>query len=261
MSEQTEEELFGALAASVATAPVPARKGEPVTTAEGLAPLGADTTPLGEAPGPEGPSGAEPLNADGNLANSPDVIFTFSGGMIRPLDPRAEDINIHDIAHALSNQCRFTGHTSHFYSVAEHAIHVSSLVPKHLKLTALLHDASEAYLSDIARPVKRAEGFKEMYSHYEEQLEQATAERFGLTFPWDPAIMQADNLLLSIEIHTLMPQTLREVFPTPANTDISLLKEAWSPEGVPVAPGLPCWDPSRAEIEFQHAYFSLTAAR
>ena len=81
-------------------------------------------------------------------------IGTFSGLRFWPLDPNPEKILIADIAHALAHQCRFGGHASKFYSVAEHSVHVSKLcLPEHA-LWGLLHDASEAYLVDLPRPLK-----------------------------------------------------------------------------------------------------------
>lgn len=74
---------------------------------------------------------------------------TFSGALYWPMDPRPEDVNILDIAHSLSMQCRYTGHVSKFYSVAEHSVHVSNIVPKELAMCGLLHDATEAYLTAI----------------------------------------------------------------------------------------------------------------
>src|SRR5574342_1090607 len=84
-------------------------------------------------------------------------IITYTGRLFWPLSPRLEDINILDICHALSNQTRFTGHTREFYSVAQHSCLVSDLLPEKFKLDGLLHDASEAYLMDLARPVKELE--------------------------------------------------------------------------------------------------------
>lgn len=183
------------------------------------------------------------LNADGNLADAPDVIYTFTGGTIRPLAPSVEDINIADIAHSLSNQCRFTGHTSRFYSVAEHSVLVMRAVADPaLKLTALLHDASEAYLADLARPIKHAPDLGEVYLKFEAALEAVIAERFGLRYPYPPEVKQADDALLAREIHTLLPQTLRNIWPEPHYT----------------VPQVNCWDPERAEIEFRHEYFALT---
>ena len=67
-------------------------------------------------------------------------IQTFSGGRFWPLDPRPEDVYIGDIAHALSMKCRYAGHTTFFYSVAEHSVHVCRHAPAEHKLWALLHD-------------------------------------------------------------------------------------------------------------------------
>jgi len=81
-----------------------------------------------------------------------DWIQTYTGKRFWPLDPRPEDVDILDIAHSLSLLCRFTGHTSSFYSVSQHSILVAQEVPKRLRLWALFHDAAEAYIGDIARP-------------------------------------------------------------------------------------------------------------
>jgi 5'-deoxynucleotidase YfbR-like HD superfamily hydrolase len=92
--------------------------------------------------------------------NTEFFIKTFSGKNIDPLCPDPEDILIEDIAHALSNQCRFAGHVREFYSVAQHSVHVSQLLQiagedSLTQLAGLLHDASEAYLVDLPTPIKR----------------------------------------------------------------------------------------------------------
>lgn len=84
-----------------------------------------------------------------------DWIQTYSGRRFWPLDPRTEDVCLDDIAHALSNLCRFTGHVKTFYSVAQHCVLASRAVHPDVAMLALLHDAAEAYLGDIARPWKR----------------------------------------------------------------------------------------------------------
>ena len=84
-------------------------------------------------------------------------MVTYTGKEFYPLDPNPADIDIKDIAHALSNCCRFAGHIKSFYSVAQHSVIVSELCEPENALAGLLHDASEAYLSDIARPVKYTE--------------------------------------------------------------------------------------------------------
>ena len=82
-------------------------------------------------------------------------IQTSSGGKFYYDSDDTDCINIEDIAHALSNPCRFGGHSGRFYSVAQHSVVVAYLVEKELMLTALLHDASEAYVVDVPRPLKR----------------------------------------------------------------------------------------------------------
>jgi uncharacterized protein len=97
-------------------------------------------------------------------------IETYSGRWFEPLNPNPADINIGDIAHALSNQCRFSGHTSRHYSVAEHSVHVSKKLPTGLMLFGLLHDASEAYLVDIPAPLKHTDAFR-AYREHEQKLQ------------------------------------------------------------------------------------------
>ena len=78
---------------------------------------------------------------------------TYTGKKFFPFDPRPEQICIEDIAHGLSMLCRFSGQCPYFYSVAEHSIYVVHCLPDNLQLEGLLHDASEAYLADLPRPV------------------------------------------------------------------------------------------------------------
>ena len=116
-------------------------------------------------------------------------IGTFSGLRFWPLDPNPEKILIADIAHALAHQCRFGGHASKFYSVAEHSVHVSQLCLPEDALWGLLHDASEAYLVDLPRPLKLLPEFAP-YREAERRLQRAVALRFGLP-PDQPEIGRA----------------------------------------------------------------------
>ncbi len=87
---------------------------------------------------------------------SPGKIRTYSGRLVDPFNLAAEDVMISDVAHALSNLCRFTGHVRRFYSVGEHCLLVASLLTTpRLMLAGLVHDASEAYFGDMAGPIKR----------------------------------------------------------------------------------------------------------
>ena len=98
-------------------------------------------------------------------------------GRFWPGDPRPADINVIDIAHALSHLCRFGGRTRTFYSVAQHSVLCAGMAPAHLRREALLHDAAEAYIVDVPSPVKAMlPGYRDL----ESRIAAAIAERFGL---------------------------------------------------------------------------------
>lgn len=150
-----------------------------------------------------------------------DWIQTFTGRHFYPFNPKAEDIDILDIAHALSLQCRFTGHVQKFYSVGQHSLLVSDLCLKDDKLYGLLHDASEAYLTDVARPVKHHPNFS-LYRIAEAQIMEKVWERFGLSKDVPASVHVADEEALSIEARCLMGSiegweglvpTTREIIP------------------------------------------------
>lgn len=165
-------------------------------------------------------------------------ICTYTGAKIEPLDPDPSLIFIEDIAHSLANQCRFTGHVSSFYSTAQHSVLVSYLVPDEDRLWALLHDGSEAYISDIASPVKRHPDFGTYYDIAEERLTRAIAERFQLPYPMPKSIKVADKMMLRAEQRDLMPND-------PTDGPI------FDGEVVP-------WSPYDAERQFLSRYVSLT---
>lgn len=138
-----------------------------------------------------------------------DAVMTFTGKMIRPLK-MIDDIElvcIEDIAHALGNLCRYTGHTKFFYSVANHSVIVSNLVPQHLALAGLLHDAGEAYFNDLARPIKHLDELK-AYRHAEELAKILIWNKFLDTTPVKvsdlDAISLADKQALRTEQRDLM---------------------------------------------------------
>lgn len=110
-------------------------------------------------------------------------IRTHTGLTMYPFDPRADEIDIEDVAHALSHICRFTGHCAEFLSVAQHSVTVSRRVPAPAALAGLFHDAAEAYLSDIASPNKHAfEVYGEPFAWHEERLLRVIFE--ALHVPW-----------------------------------------------------------------------------
>ncbi|MBU6428782.1 MAG: phosphohydrolase [Cyanobacteria bacterium REEB65] len=131
------------------------------------------------------------------------TIQTFTGLLFDPLNPRPELIQIEDIAHALSLGGRFTNHTRRAYSIAEHSIRVADECPAALRLEAILHDASEAYWPDIARPIKYHPAFDE-YRRIEAGIEMAVAERFDLCYPLPMPVKEVDNLMAWAEADALM---------------------------------------------------------
>lgn len=150
------------------------------------------------------------LDERGLFVDRPTAITTYSGRVIDPIDPDPADICIEDVAHHLSNLCRFTGATERFYSVAEHSVRVASLVDPEYKLEALLHDASEAYVADIAKPVKESEEFSG-YRDVEFHLEKAVRLAFGLPLSlplvhWPKQIKEADHRMFQVEAKILCPR-------------------------------------------------------
>jgi hypothetical protein len=129
-------------------------------------------------------------------------IQTFTGKQFYPLNPEESEYCIEDIAHALSNICRFTGHCHQFYSVAQHSVLVSELLSPELALAGLLHDASEAYITDIARPLKHLPEF-EGYRRIEKRTEDAIFKIFGVVNGHHPDIKGMDALLLRNEAKCL----------------------------------------------------------
>lgn len=145
---------------------------------------------------------------------SASTIFTFTGKPVDPLDIDLASICIEDIAHHLSQLCRFTGATRSFYSVAEHSVRVSEIAeamgPQEnqnaaalLGLYGLLHDGSEAYICDVASPVKGSDGFKS-YREIEAGLQARIYRRFGLKSTMPAEVAAADALMLAVEFRDLM---------------------------------------------------------
>lgn len=126
---------------------------------------------------------------------------TFTGRAFYPLNPRVEDIDPRDIAHALSLTCRYGGHVDRFYSVAEHCELMSRAVSPENALWALLHDATEAYVGDVIRPLKRS---MPEYRATEDQLMLVMCERFGLKPGMPEEVALADSRILLDERAALL---------------------------------------------------------
>jgi len=146
-------------------------------------------------------------------------IQTSSGQPFWPLSPRPEDFSIFDIAHALSNLCRYGGHASQFYSVAEHSVLVSEIVPPEYALDALMHDATEAYCVDVPRPLKLQLA---NYAEIESGIWRALADRYALSPELPACVHEADNAVLLAEKEVLLGPSPRSwgIPGTPAKVTI-----------------------------------------
>lgn len=172
----------------------------------------------------------------------------WRGGIYWPLDPRADEVFIEDIAHHLAMICRFTGACDRFYSVAEHSVLVSKIVPPEMALLGLLHDATEAYLNDLNRPVKHD---PEMvaYRRIEALNWLAIAERFGLPKVMPQEIHVADAAMLHAERLALL-KPLSE-----CTTEEWLMGDVQPPARVEITG----WAWRQARMEFMYRYEELTA--
>ena len=175
---------------------------------------------------------------------NPDQLFhLYTGRCVRPVQLRAHHVDIKDIARSLSMQCRFLGHVTKFYSVAEHCWHASYRVEKGWEREALLHDAAECYMGDMIRPWKSTEDLGWEFRKQERKVEAMLAEHFDISYPMAEPVRLIDNLLLRAEQYVL---------------------QQW-PQGRPKAPALVvnlhCWPPGMAEEMFLARYHELEQAR
>lgn len=162
---------------------------------------------------------------------TPNCIRTFSGIYMNVFEPTLEMICIEDIAHALSNQCRFGGHLPEYYSVAQHSFLCASLIGEKHELAALLHDASEAYLLDIPSPIKkRLSNYKEI----EDGLMKLIAEKFCFKYPLEQPVKDIDEEVLKLEWEQLMLQQ-------------------------EVVKNFVCWSPAYAKQRFLGTFYELQA--
>lgn len=175
-------------------------------------------------------------------------IQTYTGKRFDLVHPHPADVDLRDIAHALSHLCRFGGHTNRFYSVAQHSVMVSRLVDPRFALHGLLHDAGEAYTGDVVRPLKEILNriSRNDYELLAATLDDAIARRFGLTWTNEAveAVGKADEIALATEARDLLG-------PAVENWTARLLPP--SDERV-----IPWLSPDAARLRFTTRYIELT---
>lgn len=123
-------------------------------------------------------------------------IALLSGSMFDYNNPEDSEVEIEDIATALANVCRFSGHLHYFYSVAQHAVNTSYIVSPDLAFDALMHDTAEAFTNDLPTPLKIA---LPVFKDLEVKIESAMSKRFGFNYPLSPEIKLADLQMLKME--------------------------------------------------------------
>lgn len=155
---------------------------------------------------------------------------TFTGIMFNPINPEIYMVNIKDICHSLSNVCRFGGHVSEFYSVAQHSVHVSQICDPEDALAGLMHDASEAYIGDMVRPLKYTDSMQP-FREIELNLEKIIAKRFGINNPMPPSVKAADDVLVVAEALRLFnPQPKWALDTLSIKPHSFKLTDIWSPK-------------------------------
>ncbi|RRV18096.1 phosphohydrolase [Pseudomonas saudiphocaensis] len=153
-------------------------------------------------------------------------ILTRTGRRFDLLQPCPSQVFVLDIAHALAHLCRFNGHASRHYSVAQHSLVVASIVPAEHKLAALLHDATEAYVGDMVRPLKQV---MPEYKQIEQRIWLAICERFDIAPELPECVREADMIALATERAQLMPDHPGEWECLADVTPLSLMLGVWQP--------------------------------
>jgi len=171
-------------------------------------------------------------------------ISLLSGGQFNYNKPEESDVTLDDLATALSNICRFSGHLPYFYSVAQHLVNTSRIVPVEYAFDALMHDTSEAFTNDLPTPLKWA---LPIFKELEVKIEGAMAEKFGFNFPYDPVVKEADTNMLILE--KLYVKKDMSVWPNYAGIEVDHLLDK-----VDLKP----WQPVRAKREFLDRFYQLT---
>lgn len=192
---------------------------------------------------------------------------TIGGRAFYVLDPRPEEVDIDDIAHALSMLCRFGGHCTRFYSVAEHCVRVSTAIEEaggtvEDCFVGLMHDAAEAYIGDMVWPLKRAPE-SEGYKAIERRVEAAIAERFGFAAVMPAIVKRFDLVLLSTEKRDLMNPGIGREDGSKREALAALERLGpWHSDIFPALPGrIVPWGSELARLQFLNRFSKTDGAR
>lgn len=156
---------------------------------------------------------------------SPEIL-TVSGHYFNLLEPRLDDIRVIDIAHALGNCARFAGHSRAFYSVAQHSVLVSQIVPPEHALQALLHDAAEAYVGDMTSPLKR---LVPVFGRIEQRIWNVISRKFNVPATLSDEVRRADLVLLATERRDLMNEQQARWGILDGITPMATVIKPWAP--------------------------------
>ncbi len=170
-------------------------------------------------------------------------ISLLSGGQFNYNKPEESDVTLDDLATALSNICRFSGHLPCFYSVAQHLVNTSRIVDPVFAFDALMHDTAEAFTNDLPTPLKWA---LPVFKKLEVKIESAMAKKFGFNFPYDPAVKVADTQMLILE--KIYVKGDDSVWPNYEGVEVEHLRDKVDLKG---------WTPQRAKREFLERYEEL----
>lgn len=175
-----------------------------------------------------------------------DWMQLYSGKQFWPMDPRSDEVDIEDIAHSLSMQCRYAGHCVKFYSVAEHSVHIAGWLyvrgyTSDEVMAGLLHDATEAYLVDVPRPVKP---FLAGYKEAEQSVWEAVAARFEIPAEMPAIVKEVDSRIIGDE-----------------RANMRHCAADWYATGEPLGIELQYWSPAEAEARFLDRFRTVERAR
>lgn len=171
-------------------------------------------------------------------------IQTYTGKKFYFLNPDIDAIDIRDIAKALGKTCRFGGMCDPFYSVAEHLYHISYMVPNHHIKEAFMHDASEAYVGDIPKPLKRI--LAPLIDPIEDHILEVVYAKYGISYPLPPSVKLADLQMLYWERHEVMG---------PSEDEWEDLKGLDPP--ISMKPDIQGWSHQEASAKFLDRFYEL----